>query len=256
MERREQDERHCLAAALDSAQWADEIVVVDCASTDGTPDVVAAYTKARLFHRPNNPNLNVNKSFGFEQLTTDWVFYLDPDERIPAELAREIRAVIADTPHNAFRLPRRNIFFGRFLAHGGQYPDTQLRLFRRGKARFANKHVHESLDVDGTTGRLSEPFDHLPYPDLESYLRKMIFYTGFQANFWAESGMKPGMINTLRYFCLRPAGRFFRRYLLKRGFQDGWQGFVAAVGDAFQTIISYARFLERQAGTPPANPAA
>lgn len=234
-----------LAGALESAAFADEIVVIDCASTDRTAEIARSFNGVKLFLRPNDSNLNVNKSFGFEQLSTDWVFYLDPDERIPAPLADEIRRRIADTPHAAFRLPRRNHFFGRMLAHGGQHPDAQLRLFMRGKAGFPNRHVHECLEVQGSIGMLGEAFDHFPYPTLDDYLRKMNFYTSFQADFWLREGRKPGIVDTARFMFARPLSRFLRRYLLKGGWRDGWQGYLAALGDAFQIAASYGKFLER-----------
>jgi len=239
------NEESQLADAIASAQFADEIVVVDCDSTDSTADIAHSFDGVRVFSRPNDPNLNINKSFGFEQLTTDWIFYLDPDERIPELLANEMTTFIYHTPHDAFRLPRRNHFFGRWLEHGGQYPDTQLRLFRRGKARFPNLHVHESLEVDGSIGKLSEPFDHFPYPALDDYIRKMNFYTSFQADYWVREDRKPSLVDLIRFMFARPLSRFLRRYLLKGGWRDGWQGYMAAMGDAFQTAASYGKFLER-----------
>jgi len=246
---------HLPAALASAAQaGADQIVVVDCESTDDTAAIARSNPLVKLFQRPNLANLNVNKSFGFEQLTTDWVFYLDPDERLPKPLADEIRAAIAGPQgqtHAAFRLPRRNFFFGRPLLHGGQYPDRQLRLFRRGKARFPNKHVHESLEVDGSIGLLQEPFDHHPYPTVDDFLRKMNFYTSFQADFWFGEGRRPGLVADLRFFFARPLSRFLRRYLLKTGFRDGWQGFIAALGDAFSIAIAWGKLHER-AGKPAA----
>ncbi len=238
------NEERQIANALQSSMFADDIVVVDCESTDNTAKIVNNFTRARLFGRPNNRNLNVNKSFGFEQLKTDWIFYLDPDEIITPQLADEIRQAISSDRYAAYKLPRRNIFFGRWLAHGSQYPDMQLRLFKRGKASFANQHVHEMLKVDGATGHLKNAFEHHPYPEIADYLRKMIFYTGFQAEFWHNSGMSADVINTWRHMFFRPVFRFLRRYFLKQGFRDGWQGFVAAAGDAFQNIFSFGRFLE------------
>ncbi|MBF0502172.1 MAG: glycosyltransferase family 2 protein [Candidatus Riflebacteria bacterium] len=237
-----------IGEALASASFADRLVVVDCASTDDTAAIAASHPEVTVFSRPNNPNLNVNKSFGFDQLDTDWIFYLDPDERIPAATAAEIREVIAKDPegirHAAFRLPRVNHFFGHPLLHGGQYPDRQLRLFKRNKARFPNRHVHESLEVDGTVGLLEQPFDHHPYPTLSIYLRKMDFYATFQANFWMNAGIRPNSLSAFRYFVARPAGRFLRRFVLRCGFRDGWAGFIAAAGDAFQIMVSYAKLIE------------
>jgi glycosyltransferase involved in cell wall biosynthesis len=238
------NEERQIANALQSSMFADDIVVVNCESTDKTGEIAKSFAKVRLFDRPNNRNLNVNKSFGFEQLSTDWIFYLDPDEIITPELAAEIKQVISSDQYAAYKLPRRNFFFGRWLAHGSQYPDLQLRLFKRGQASFANKHVHEMLQINGRTGMLIQAFEHHPYPEIVDYLRKMIFYTGFQAEFWYNSDTGTGVINTLRHLFFRPYFRFLRRYFFKQGFRDGWQGFVAAAGDAFQNIFSYARFLE------------
>ncbi|MDN5280148.1 MAG: hypothetical protein PWR01_4113 [Clostridiales bacterium] len=238
------NEEKQIANALNSALFADDIVVVNCESTDKTEEIVKSFEKVRLFNRANNKNLNVNKSFGFEQLETDWIFYLDPDEIITPTLAEEIKTAITSDRYVAYKLPRKNIFFGRWLEHGSQYPDTQLRLFKRGFAGFANKHVHEMLEVKGETGMLKEPFEHHPYPALEDYIRKMNFYTGFQAEFWFNSGMKPTVFNKLRHMFFRPYFRFLRRYLLKQGFRDGWQGFIAAAGDAFQNMASFGKFLE------------
>lgn len=238
------NEEKQIASAIKSSLFADDIVVVNCESIDKTVEIVRNFEKVRLFDRPNNRNLNVNKTFGFEQLQTDWIFYLDPDEIITPELAEEIKTAIATDEFAAYKLPRKNIFFGRWLAHGSQYPDTQLRLFKRGKAAFENKHVHEMLKVDGHIGHLKKPFEHHPYPEVTDYLRKMIFYTGFQAEFWHNSGFSDSLFNTMRQMFFRPAFRFFRRYFLKQGFRDGWQGFVAAAGDAFQNVFSFARFLD------------
>ncbi|MFZ2956369.1 MAG: glycosyltransferase family 2 protein [Candidatus Ozemobacteraceae bacterium] len=253
------NESAMIEGALASASFADRIVLVDCASTDDTIAIAAKNPHVTIVSRPNNPNLNVNKSFGFEQLDTDWIFYLDPDERIPPICAAEIRAAVeanqhgnTHATHNAFRLPRLNHFFGHPLRHGGQYPDRQLRLFKRGKARFPNRHVHESLEVDGTIGTLSQPFEHHPYPTISTYLRKMDFYTSFQADFWKNDGVSPGTISAARFFFTRPMSRFLRRFLFKGGFRDGWAGFIAAAGDAFQILISYAKLIELSESKSPA----
>ncbi len=239
------NEQAQIASALRSAAFADQVILVDCGSTDRTVEIAAGFQQVRVFHRKNDPNLNVNKSFGIAQLSTDWAFYLDPDEVIPPPLASLVRQTISNSRHQGFRIPRRNHFFGRWLAHGGQYPDFQLRLFRRDRGSFPNRHVHESLRIDGTVGTLSEPFDHFPYPKIGDYLRKMNFYSTFQADFWASAGTPRSFLNGARFLALRPVSRFVRRYLLKRGFLDGWQGFLAAAGDAFQTVVSYCKFLER-----------
>jgi glycosyltransferase involved in cell wall biosynthesis len=220
------NEAHNLPRTLDSIRWADEIVYVDCESSDGSAEIARRYT-GKVFPRPNINNLNVNKQFAIDQTTSDWVFYLDADEVIPPPLAREIREVLGANPSvNAFKLPRRNFFFGRWVRHGGQFPDTQLRLFRRGKARFACRHVHERLDVDGPVGRLSAPMDHHTCDSVATALRKMDFNSTFNAQEMAREGRKPGLVLALDFLFWKPANRFVRRYFLKGGFLDGWAGLI------------------------------
>jgi glycosyltransferase involved in cell wall biosynthesis len=231
-----------LPRCLEAVRWADELIYVDCESTDGSAEVARRYTE-RVFRRPNLKNLNVNKAFGIQQATTDWVFYLDPDEVITPALAAEIRTVIdAEPPQNAFRLPRRNHFCGTWLRHGGQYPDYQLRLFRRGKAWFPCKHVHEKLEVDGAVGTLREGMDHFTNPTHAEAFRKLDFYSTFNAELWAREGRRPTPLMAMRWLAWRPAVRFLRRYGLKRGFRDGWAGLAVAVLDGMELQMRFLKF--------------
>jgi len=236
------NEEEQIRQALESASFADQIVAVNCESTDRTREIIMEFPQVTIFDRKNNPNLNQNKTFAFEQLTTDWIFYLDPDERIPPDLRDRIRNAANEKPV-AFKIPRKNFFFGRWLEHGGQYPDYQLRFFKRGFAKFPNRHVHESLEVTGEIGTIREPFEHIPYPSVSSFLKKMNFYTTFQADFWEKDGMKSSLWRSFRFFLFRPISRFLRRYFFLGGFRDGWQGYLAALGDAFQIAVSWAKFL-------------
>ncbi|MFI5400632.1 MAG: glycosyltransferase family 2 protein [SAR324 cluster bacterium] len=221
-----------LPRTLESVRWADQIVFVDCESTDGSMDIARRYT-SHVLSRPNIANLNINKNAAIDRATTDWVFLLDADEVIPAALADEIRRVLGASPReNAFRLARRNHFFGRWVRHGGQYPDYQTRLFRRGKARFPCRHVHERLEVQGAVGTLREPFDHYTVDTPLTAIRKMNFNSSFNAAELARSGRKPGVGIALRYLLTKPASRFIRRYIFKGGFLDGWPGLVVAAVDA------------------------
>ena len=248
------NEAHNLPRALESIRWADEVIYVDCGSSDGSAEVARGYT-SRVFSRPNNSNLNVNKSYGIQQATADWVFYLDPDEVISPPLAGEIRAAIAANPsENAFSLPRRNFYLGGWLRYGGQYPDIQLRLFRRGKARFPNRHVHEKLEVDGAVGSLREPMSHYTNPTMTEVMNKLEFYSSFNAGLMREGGRKPTVAMALRYLFWMPVTRFLRRYFLKRGFRDGWPGLTVAIIDGLEIQLRFLKFcdLSRQNDGEPA----
>ncbi len=230
------NEESSLEAALRALRWVDEIVVVDCGSTDGTAAIARRFTDL-VFERPNLANLNVNKNYAFDQATSEWVLCLDADEVVPPALAAEIRETMASgAAEQGFFIPRRNWWFGRVLRHGGHYPDRQLRLFRRGKGRFPERHVHERLAVEGRVGRLQEAMDHFPYPTLGRYLDKMEFYTSFEAGRLFGSGRRFGVLSTAGEI-LRGVLRFFRRYLIKGGFLDGWQGFAAAWLDFFSRVV-------------------
>jgi len=220
------NEAHLLPKAFESAAFADEVIYVDCGSGDDSLKVARKYTD-KVHSQPNRRNLNINKTYGIDRATSDWIFYLDPDEVIPPALAEEIRTLIDSDPvENAFKLSRRNHFFGRWLRYGGAYPDTQLRLFRRGKARFPCVDVHESLEVDGKTGRLKEAFDHFTCDTVMESLRKVDFYSTFHAQLMARQGKKPTVTMALSFMMTKPIGRFIRRYFFKGGFLDGWQGFL------------------------------
>jgi glycosyltransferase involved in cell wall biosynthesis len=239
---------HQLARCLDSIRWADEIVYVDCESRDDSLAVARRYTQ-RVFERPNNRNLNVNKSYGFEQVTADWIFYLDPDEVIPPALAAEIRAVAARNPReNAFALPRRNHYFGRWLRHGGQYPDTQVRMFRRGRAHFACRHVHEKLEVEGATGRLREAMWHYPCETVQEQIGKMDFYSTFNAELMAREGVRPTFGLGVSYCLVKPLDRFLRRAFVKRGVQDGWAGLIVIAISSIDFVYRFFKLWDLTVG--------
>lgn len=229
--------RACLASVR---HLADELIVVDCASRDGTAQV-AKRAGARVFRRPNLANLNQNKSFGISKARAPWVLYLDPDERITTTLRREILRIIRrPEAADAYEMPRRNYYFGRWLRWGGKYPDLQRRLFRRGRARLPGKHVHERLTVAGPVSRLAAPLEHHPYPDMEAFFHKLDFYSRFQAHYLWQRGTRATPIVALQYLFWLPGTRFIRRFFFKAGFLDGLPGYLACVHDTLTHILTYA----------------
>lgn len=230
-----------IARCLESVKWVDEIIFVDCDSKDNTVETARNYT-SKIFHRENNPNLNVNKQFGIEQCQDDWILYLDPDEVITEELKKEILAKIGNDVSgvNGYLIPRKNFYFGRFLRFGGKYPDYQLRLFRKGFAEFPCKNVHEKISVDGKISRLKFEMIHYPYRDISDILKKSDFYTSRKAEYLFKQNKKQ------RLFLLRPFVKFFRNFVLKLGFLDGFIGLVVAVMDAYNEFISLLKLKELQ----------
>jgi glycosyltransferase involved in cell wall biosynthesis len=241
------DEAGELAALLETLTFADEIVVADAESSDDTAGV-ARRAGAKVVPVKNDFNLNVNKTAAIEACRGQWIIFLDPDERVTPELADALRAAAADgdAPYDAYEFPRLNNYFGRYLRHGGAYPDYQLRLFRRGRARFPCVSVHERLDVDGRVGRLGASLYHETYPALADYLRKLPLYVTAGADYLERRGRRPSLAADAWFFLVRPEVRFWRRYLFKLGFLDGWPGFLACFLDAAQGILAYYEFRTRR----------
>ena len=236
-----------LKRSLESVKWADQIVFVDCGSEDDSLKTAAAHG-AETFSVRNDPNLNVNKQYGLDQCRCDWIFYLDPDESISAELKFEILSAISGAAPGtaAFTLPRRNHYMGRWLRHGGKYPDTQLRLFRNKKARFPCVHVHEKISIDGDIGELRNPLDHFPYAAISEMLSKSDFYTSRKAEYLYASNRE------MKHYVLRGIGRFFRDYILRLGALDGEPGAAAAIMDAYNEIFAGLKLKEMKRNKPDA----
>jgi glycosyltransferase involved in cell wall biosynthesis len=235
------NEAENLTKCLDSLSWADEIVFVDCDSADNSIEIARNYTE-RIFQRPNLRNLNENKSFGFEQCTSAWIFYLDPDEVIPEKTANWIRQELKNPLYDAYLFPRRNFILNSWLKHGSRYPDLQLRLFKKDKGHFPCKHVHERLHIAGTIGKSKYAFDHHPYPSLDIYVNKFNFYTSFDASVLFNN--PPGKLAWTKYLLYKPIFRFFKRYILNRGFLDGYAGLVAAFFDMINFPVRYFKYIE------------
>jgi glycosyltransferase involved in cell wall biosynthesis len=231
-----------LPRTLESVAFADEIIVVDCESSDNTAKI-AKSAGAWVYSRPNLVNLNVNKNFSFDQAKCEFILCLDADEIIPLNTAGELKSVIlSPQPMAGYFLPRRNFWMGKWLKHGGQYPDWQLRLFRKGKGRFPEAHVHERLKIDGAIGKLHQPMDHHPYESLTDCLRKLDFYTDFEAKVLYETGLKPSISAAFNYLYWKPSQRYIRRFIFKAGFLDGKAGWEAMRMDMQNWILRYKKF--------------
>jgi len=235
------NEAQNLARCFESLDWADEIVFVDCESEDDSIKIARKYTD-KIFSRRNLENLNINKSFGIEQTVSSWVFYLDPDEIIPEETSSWIQEELLNPRYDAYYFPRKNHILGRWLKHGSQYPDYQLRLFKKDKAHFPLKHVHERLQVDGAIGKSIYAILHYPYPDLDIFLKKFNFYTTFEAKFLLEN--PPSKLSSVNFVFFKPLCRFLKRYLIKGGFLDGFAGFVTAFFDMINFPVRYFKYIE------------
>jgi glycosyltransferase involved in cell wall biosynthesis len=231
-----------IEAALRSVAWADEIVVADSFSADGTADIARRYTE-HVIQLPFE-GFGKLRNDVLAQLNGDWVFSLDADERCTVAAAAEIRRVIGDpNAADAYLVPRRNFFFGRWIRHSGWYPDyRQPQLFRRGKLRYTADAVHETYVLDGRLDRLHEPIAQVPFRDLGQIVHKMQRYSTLGVQRLEQRGTAPSMASAL----LHGIAAFARHYVLRAGFLDGWAGFVIALSNFEGTFYRYAKYYERR----------
>src|SRR5205814_2255887 len=181
------NEEDRLRETLTSVAWADEIVVVDAGSEDKTVALAREFTDHVMIHAWQG--FSAQKNFGIERATGEWVLSLDADEQVEPALREEIVATLANPAgHAGYRIARRNLMWGRWIRHGGLYPDWQLRLFRRDAGRFVDRAVHESVRVDGSVGALRAALLHHSYRDVGDFLRRSERYASLAAEEWARSG--------------------------------------------------------------------
>jgi glycosyltransferase involved in cell wall biosynthesis len=223
-----------LPDCLASLSFCDEIVVVDQGSDDDTAGI-AVRAGAKVVAKPDFAGFGQQKQAALDAATGDWVLSIDADERVPEELAREIGAAIAAGVHDAYRINRRTFFLGRFLKHGGWYPDRVLRLARRSGARFTSDAVHERLEVSGSVSDLQTDMLHMSYRTVDDVLTKQRRYALLSAQARRARGAQGGLAAAL----VRSVFAFVKGYVLQLGLLDGSRGLVAAMARAQETFWRY-----------------
>jgi glycosyltransferase involved in cell wall biosynthesis len=227
-----------LPACLASVAFADDVVVVDSASSDGTP-AVAAQLGARVLQQ-EWLGFGRQKQFAVEQAAHDWVLCLDADERLSPELAASLVRALEAPASTIYRMPRRNRFLGRWLRHGEGYPDWSARLFDRRTARWSDDAVHEKVLYAATPGTLEGDLLHDSAEDLARYLDKQNRYTTLAAQELHARGRRAGAPQLL----LSPLVRFVKFYLLRLGFLDGVPGLVHISIGCMNSFFKYAKLIE------------
>jgi glycosyltransferase involved in cell wall biosynthesis len=244
------NEAATLAAALDSVSWADEIVVVDSESTDDTVGIAQRFT-SRVLVRPW-PGYAAQKNYAATQASHDWILSIDADERVSTPLADELQELLSREPaHAGYRIPRVTFHLGRWLRSTDWYPDFQLRLYDRRRARWKGRLVHESVSADGEVGVLRGELLHYAYRDLSHHLQTMDRYTTLAARQMHEDGRRAGWLDVL----VRPRLVFFRNYVLRGGFRDGMPGLIVSAMNAQYVGLKFAKLWElcsQSTSTPPA----
>jgi glycosyltransferase involved in cell wall biosynthesis len=227
-----------LRATLESVRFADEIIVLDSGSTDGTVELAREYTD-KVFVDADWQGFGMQKNRALAHAGCDWVLSLDADEQVSDGLRTAIQAALANPVADVYEMPRLSSYCGRTIHHSGWWPDYVVRLFRRGSARFSDSLVHEKLIFTGRAARFEFPLQHESYRNLDEVLDKMNRYSTAGAAQALESGRRAGLGKAV----LRGGWAFFRTYLLRAGFLDGREGFILAVSNAETTYYRYLKLM-------------
>lgn len=229
-----------LGPLLDSVGFADEVLVVDSGSKDDTC-ALALRHGARVEHR-DWMGFGRQKQHAVSIARNDWVLCLDADERVSEALAASLAAALAAPRYKAYRMPRRNRFLGRWLAHGEGYPDWSVRLFHRAHASWSNDDVHEAVLTTTEVGTLDGDLLHESADDIATYLRKQNRYSTLHAEALYRQGVRAGYWRLLA----SPLARFFKFYVMRLGFLDGGPGFAHIVIGCNNAFQKYLKLLELQ----------
>lgn len=234
------NEEHNIASCLESVSWCQEIIVVDSMSTDRTVDIARRYTD-RVIQRPW-PGYVEQKQFALEQATGDWLFSLDADERCTPQLRDAIlRELAHDHGVDGFAVKRHVFYLGRWINHGGWYPDWKLRLVRRGRARWSGVNPHDRLLCDGPVKRIDADIVHYTYRDFAHQIRIINQFSDVVTHEWIKQGRRFSILDAL----FHPPAKFLECYVWRLGFLDGWPGFVIAIASAFYTFARQVKMREK-----------
>lgn len=238
------NEEKNITACIESVRGiASEVIVVNNSSTDRTEEL-AKKLGARVYTQKNDPlKIDLLKNLGFDKAQSEWIFCLDADERVTPELAQEVMHTIeSNTEANAFRIPRKNVIFGKWIAHTGWYPDYQLRLFKKGKGKFYQEKVHEAIVVDGQIGVLAGPLIHENYQSVNQFLSRLIIYTDSEAQAIIKNRIKLTYLDCIKM----PFDEFLRRFFTQEGYKDGLHGLVLSLLMAFYHLVIFAKVWEAE----------
>ena len=228
-----------VAECVESVLWADEILLVDSFSTDGTIEIARRYP-IEILQREYFGSA-AQKNWALDRVKHDWVLIIDADERVPERLAHEIMTVLSAPPAaDGFYIRRENVFIDKVIRHSGWSTDKVVRLFRKDKGRYPNRRVHADLEIEGPVPVLRHAFLHYTFRTFEQYFPKFLNYAEWGAAQAFRDGRSAGVLELF----FRPWWRFVRSYVVQLGFLDGMHGFVLCTLQAFGVFLKYARLWE------------
>ncbi len=228
--------------ALESLRWVDEIVIVDGMSSDRTVEICETYG-AKVVRHPFSGSFGEERNVGAQAASHDWILALDADDVVSEELRQALEQVLTTgTPHVAFRLGRKSNFLGRWMTHGG-WDYLYYTFYRRSRCHFRGR-VHHVLQINGTAGVLEAAVLHYPFTSLEQFVARQNRYTSLEAQELVETrGLLPA--REVRYqMAIRPLKLFWKSYVKKQGFREGWYGLVFAILYAWVHFLKWAKYWE------------
>jgi glycosyltransferase involved in cell wall biosynthesis len=229
-----------LKTFLPHLSWAGEIITVDDNSSDETCNILKEYKNVKIFTNTFT-DFSSQRNFGIRQASNEWILSLDPDEVVSEKLKTEIRSGINQKEFSAFNIPTKNIFYGKWLKYGGNYPDYHIRLFKKENAVWDNP-VHERLLIKGKTGTFREPIEHYGHRTIEETLEKLNKYTTFEARIRTESGIRFSAFRAV----FEPLKVFLSTYFYRLGFMDGYPGFVYCFFFCCYRLFTWAKIYQTE----------
>jgi len=252
------EEKHIESCIESARKLTDKIIVVDMQSVDKTVDL-AKKNGTEVYSFPQFTYVEPARKFGINKARTDWVFLLDADERITEDLVEEIKEIINNDSGQAgmtfshYKIPRKNIFgnktwlpAGKWLKHGGWWPDYQIRLINKKSFKSWPKEIHSTPIITGVTGILKNPIEHYFHGDLESMVKKTIRFEDIESNLLFKADKNVKTLTFLRKFL----GELFRRLIIKFGLLDGEIGIIESIYQAFSKTITYLYLYEKRKNLP------
>src|SRR3989338_641982 len=228
-----------IAGCLKSAEWADEIIVLDDSSSDKTVEMAKRFTD-KIFSRKMDIE-GAHRNYAYSLAKNNWVLSLDADEKITPELAEELRQIFQQPIKDiVFAIPIKTFIGRRWIRYGGWYPAPKVRLFDRRSFKYEEAEVHPRVFIQGSCGHLKRDILHYSYRDFHDFFESLNNQTTLEAKKWFKERRRIGFVKMYRKF----VDRFLKAYILKQGFRDGFLGLMVAYGAGLYQVMSYAKYWE------------
>lgn len=232
------NEEKKIGDCLDSLSFADEIVVIDCGSTDRTAEIAESKGAKVIFHQWEGHIGQKNYAVG--QTTGQWVLSLDADERVSAKLREEIQRALSNPVADGYAIPRLVYYINRWIRHCGWYPARKVRLFRRDKGRWTGENPHDRIELEGRCENLNGDIYHLSFDSISEHLQTIDHFTEIAAREKAAKNERAGFWPIV----FRPPVTFIKMYFLKLGFLDGLPGFILSILSTYHVFCKYVKISE------------